>query len=216
MITRSGGPRTGTDVSHRSTTRSERTDAITVLAVGAIAVVVVIMIVVLRAGQTFREGGIGWILPIDQQPIDATIGSGTGAVQGYATEALVIVPDVHAGIVATIVLSHVLFATTALLVIACTSWVAWSFLRGRFFAPGTARAFDLLGWGLAGGTALMALLDTVARRRVFAALGMEGAQLDGVGVARWSPVLAVAVAVGLLGRAFRRGTRLQKDTEGLV
>lgn len=198
------------------TTRSERADARTVLVVAVLATVIIAWMVVVRALQTFREDGIGWILPIDQQPIDATIGSGTGAVHGYATDALVIVPDVHAGIVSTIVLSHVLFATTALLVIACTSWVAWSFLRGHFFAPGTARAFDLLGWGLAGGTALMALLDTVARRGVFAALGMEGAQLDGDDIARWSPVLAVAVAVGLLGRAFRRGIRLQKDTEGLV
>lgn len=205
------------DRAEASTTRSERADAITVLIIGAIAVGALAVITTLRALQTFRSDGIGWILPVDQQPIDATIGSGVASIRGYATEALVIVPDVNAVSIAALVTSLTVWALSALLVVSGTMWIAWSFLRGRFFTAGTVRTLGVISWTLAGAPAILLLLDTMARNGILAALHAEKAD-DGHVTVAWGslPIVATGIALGLITVALRRGTRLQKETEGLV
>ncbi|OZB79046.1 MAG: hypothetical protein B7X41_19655, partial [Microbacterium sp. 14-71-5] len=137
------------------TTRSERADATAVLIVGTLVLAAAVTVVVLRAAQTFRPDGIAWILPIDQQPIDATVRSGSSAVHGYATQALVVVPGLSPLGTGAIVLSHAVWATAALLVIGSSLFIAWSFLRGRFFATGTVRALATISWALAIGAAVV-------------------------------------------------------------
>ena len=202
---------------HGPTTRSERADAVTVLIVGVLAALTVAWMVVLRALQTFRADGIAWILPIDQQPIDATLGSESASLQGYATQALVIAPHVDAVSTAAIVLAHLVWAAAAFLVVGGALWIAWSFLRGRFFAQGTVRALAVISWTLAITPAVQLLLDAIGRNGVLEALHAEDAFTDQVTVA-WDslPVVAAGIALGLVTIAFRRGIRLQKETEGLV
>ncbi|MEI3848901.1 MULTISPECIES: hypothetical protein [Microbacterium] len=201
----------------RSPSRSERADAVTVLLLGAAAVVVIAWLTTARILTTFRSDGIAWTLPIDQQPIEATIDAGATDLHGYATQALVIAPGVDAMATAAIVASIVVGTLTALTITAGVMWIAWSFLRGRVFAPATARAFDLIGWTLVVGTLVALGLDTVGRNGVTSALGAgPGEPLHPAELWLWAPVCATGIAVGLLGRAFRRGVRLQKDTEGLV
>lgn len=199
------------------TTRSERADAITVLIVGLLASVVIIGLVSLRALQTFRSDGIGWILPIDQQPIEATVGSGVGSLHGYATEALVIAPNVNVVSIIAIALSHAVFAAAALTIVGGALWIAWSFLRGRFFARGTVRALAVISWALALAPALIFMLDTFGRNGVLAALSIENdGSVDSDRYWSWLPLFSAGVALGLVTIAFRRGARLQMDTEGLV
>lgn len=199
------------------TTRSERADAVTVLIIGLLAIVIIAWTITIRTLQTFREDGIAWILPIDQQPIDATVGSGTGSVHGYATEALVIASDVNLVSAVAIILSIAVRAVAAFLVVGGGLWIARSFLRGRFFAPGTVRALGVISWTLALAPAVVLLLDTMGRNGVLAALHADASASAQVTVAWESlPVVATGIALGLVTIAFRRGARLQKDTEGLV
>lgn len=199
------------------TTRSERADATAVLIVGTLVLAAAVAVVVLRATQTFRPDGIAWVLPIDQQPIDATVGSGSSAVHGYATQALVIVPGLSPVGTGAIVLSHVVWAAAAVLVIGSSLFIAWSFLRGRFFAPGTVRALAMISWALAIGAGAVHLLDGFGRNSIVAALNPDrGPVYDTPDTWSWLPVFAVGVALGLITTAFRRGMRLQKETEGLV
>lgn len=199
------------------TTRSERADATAVLILGTLVLAAAVTFTVLRVAHTFRPEGIAWLLPIDLQPIDATVGSGSSAVHGYATQALVVVQGLSPVGIGAIVLSHVVWAAAALLVIGSCLFIAWSFLRGRFFEPGTVRALAVISWSLAIGAGVVHLLDSFGRNSVVAALDPDrGPVYDTSDTWSWLPVFAVGVALGLITTAFRRGMRLQKETEGLV
>lgn len=205
-------------------TRSERADASAVLLYAAAALVSVGVATALRVAGTFRDQGIAWSLPIDEQPISATADSGQLAVEGIAQEALVFATGVSAVSVAAIVAAIALWALAATAVIAAVTLVAWNFLRGRFFVPGNARAFDVIGWTLVLAPLAIVLLETVGRNGVLAALGLgDGEPTHPIEFWAVAPVFATGITVGLIAVAFRRGIRLQrekaaleKETEGLV
>jgi hypothetical protein len=79
-----------------TTTRSEKADAITVILYAAAALVVVAIATMLRVGSTFRDAGIAWSIPIDEQPISATTDSGAISIEGIAQDAMVFATDVNA------------------------------------------------------------------------------------------------------------------------
>ncbi|MBD3941389.1 DUF2975 domain-containing protein [Microbacterium sp. NEAU-LLC] len=200
-----------------ASTRSETADAVTVIVVGALAAIVVVAAAGMRAVDVFRPGGIAWTFDVDQVPIDAKLDSETAGVQGFMTQAEVIAPGVNAVSVTAIVLSIVLGALAALLVIAAVMFVAFSLLRGRIFMPATARAFDVIGWAIVLGAAAVMFFDTLGRNGVLAALGAEDVGAD-LGAQFWAfaPAWAAGVSVGIVARAFRRGVRLQRETDLLV
>ncbi|MFB4354077.1 hypothetical protein RAC69_13080 [Microbacterium sp. LS_15] len=205
-------------------TRSERADAITVILYAAAALVIAGVATALRVLDTFREGGIAWSIPIDEQPISATTDSGEIAVDGIAQTAMVVAADVNAVSVAAIVAAIALWTVAAAAIIGAVTLVAWNFLRGRFFVRGNARAFDVIGWTLVLAPVTIVMLETMGRNGVTAALGM-GAGEPVHPIEFWSiaPIFATGVTVGLIAVAFRRGVRvqqerdaLQRETEGLV
>lgn len=201
----------------RTATRSESADALTVILYGIAAAVVVGVATTLRVLDTFRDGGIAWTIEIVEQQIRATAGSGAVAVNGIAREAMVVATGVNAVSTAAIIGAIVLWAVAALLVIGGVMFVAWSFLRGRFFLRGNARAFDVIGWTLVAAPLLIVMLEQMGLNGILVAIGLGDADpvhpLD-----LWPivPVFAIGVASGLIAAAFRRGIRLQRDTEGLV
>ena len=198
-------------------TRSERTDAFTVLLYGLGAAIVVGIGTWLRADAVFGDDGVAWTIPIDEQLIAATIDSGEVAVEGFAREATILASDVSAGAVAAIVGGIALWALTALVVIGAVMLVASNFLRGRVFVRGNALAFTIMGWVLSIAPLVIVGLDNVARNGVLAAAGFgEGETVHPVEFWAAIPVVAGGIAVGLIAVAFRRGIRLQKETEGLV
>ena len=198
-------------------TRSERTDAFTVLLYGLGAAIVVGIGTWLRADAVFGDDGVAWTIPIDEQLIAATIDSGEVAVEGFAREATILASDVSAGAVAAIVGGIALWALTALVVIGAVMLVASNFLRGRVFVRGNALAFTIMGWMLSIAPLVIVGLDNVARNGVLAAAGFgEGETVHPVEFWAAIPVVAGGIAVGLIAVAFRRGIRLQKETEGLV
>ena len=205
-------------------TRSETADAITVILYAAAALVTVAFASILRVAGTFRETGIAWTVPIDQQPISATTDSGAISIEGFADEAMVIADGVNAASVTAIIAAIALWALAAVAVIAAVTLVAWNFLRGRFFVRPNARAFDVIGWTLVGAPILIVMLETMGRNGVTSALGIgDGEPVHPIEFWSVAPIFATGVTVGLIAVAFRRGIRLQneklaleKDTEGLV
>lgn len=205
-------------------TRSDTADAITVMLLSAVALVIVGISTALRIASTFRDAGIAWTIPIDEQPISATTDSGAVPVEGIAQQAMVFATDVNAVSVAAIVGAIALWAIAALVVIGSVALVAWNLLRGRIFVRGNARAFDAIGWTLAVAPFVIVILETMGRNGVTAALGL-GVVEPVHPIEFWTitPIFATGVAVGLIAVAFRRGIRLrekseglEKDTEGLV
>lgn len=205
-------------------TRSETADAITVILYAAAALVTVAFATILRVAGTFRETGIAWTVPIDQQPISATTDSGAISIEGFADEAMVIADGVNAASVTAIIAAIALWALAAVAVIAAVTLVAWNFLRGRFFVRPNARAFDVIGWTLVGAPILIVMLETMGRNGVTSALGIgDGEPVHPIEFWSVAPIFATGVTVGLIAVAFRRGIRLQneklaleKETEGLV
>lgn len=205
-------------------TRSERADASAVIFYAAAALVAVGIGTALRVAATFREVGIAWSMPIDEQPLAATVDSGQQSIDGVAQEVMVFATGVDGAAVAAIVASIALWTLAATAVIGAVTLVAWNFLRGRFFVPSNARAFDVIGWTLVLAPIAIVILEAVARNGISAALGL-GAGEPAHPIEFWAvaPIFATGVAVGLIAVAFRRGIRLQqeksvleKETEGLV
>lgn len=205
-------------------TRSERTDAITVILYAAAALVTVGLATTLRVGSTFRDAGIAWTIPIDEQPISATIDSGQISIEGIAQRAMIFATGVNGVSIAAIVAAIALWALAAVAVIGAVTLVAWNFLRGRFFVAGNARAFDVIGWTLVLAPMAIVMLETMGRNGVTAALGIgDGEPVHPIEFWTIAPIFATGVTVGLIAVAFRRGIRLQqekvvleKETEGLV
>lgn len=205
-------------------TRSERADAITVILYAAAALVTVGLATTLRVGSTFRDAGIAWTIPIDEQPISATIDSGQISIEGIAQRAMIFATGVNGVSIAAIVAAIALWALAAVAVIGAVTLVAWNFLRGRFFVAGNARAFDVIGWTLVLAPMAIVMLETMGRNGVTAALGIgDGEPVHPIEFWTIAPIFATGVTVGLIAVAFRRGIQLQqekvvleKETEGLV
>ncbi|MCB8045700.1 hypothetical protein JM654_20845 [Microbacterium oxydans] len=179
---------------------------------------------ILRVAGTFRDSGIAWSIPIDEQLISATTDSGAISVEGIAQDAMVFATGVNTVSVGAIIAAITLWALAALLVIGSVTLVAWNFLRGRFFVRGNARAFDVIGWTLVVAPILIVMFETMGRNGVTSALGLgEGEPAHPIEFWSVAPIFATGVTVGLIAVAFRRGIRLQneklaleKETEGLV
>lgn len=198
-------------------TGSERADAFTVLLYGVGAAVVVGIGTWLRVLGIFRDDGIAWPVPVDEQPIQATGDSGSVSIDGIVHEVLVLATDVDGVTVAAIIGGVALWALTALAVIVSVMLVASNFMRGRFFVRSNVWAFTVIGWTLSIAPLLIVGLDNMARNGVLAATGFADAQAAHP-IEFWSvlPVVSGGIAMGLIAMAFRRGIRLQKETEGLV
>lgn len=200
-----------------TTIRSERLDAISVLFFGICVAVIAGVVIGLRALDIFRPSGIAWPINIDERPIEASVDSGKASIDGIVSSVTVIAPNVDGGSVAAIIASLALVALAVLLVIACVMRIAWSFLRGRFFSDGTARSFEVAGSTIVFAPCFFLTLDTMGRNGVLQALELAGAEPLHPS-AGWAllPYMAVGLSVILVGTAFQRGIRLQRETEGLV
>jgi hypothetical protein len=200
-----------------ASSRSETADAITVIIIGVLGAVAVIVTAIFRAVGTFRPDGVAWTLNVDDTPAEATVGSGAVTVRGYVEQLMVIVPDLNAVSSFAIGASIAVWACTALIVIASVMFVAWSFLRGRFFVSATARAFGVIGWSIVLGTGVVMALDTLGGNGVLAAVGAgDLGQVRPTELWAYAPAFAIGVSVGIVAVAFRRGVRLQRETDLLV
>lgn len=196
--------------------RNETADLVTVIVLGALTTLVVASVTATRLWSAFRPDGFAWSLDVDQTPVEATAASGAAPVQGYAGELLVIDPDVSTATAVAGAASIIVWALTALVIVASVMFLAWSFLRGRFFVRSTARTFTVIGWTLVIGGLVVLGLENVVRNGILASLGVTGEPLHPLAFWNYAPVWLIGVAMGILAVAFRRGIRLQDDSRGLV
>jgi hypothetical protein len=188
-----------------------------VIIIGVLGAIAVIVTAIFRAVGTFRADGVAWTLNVDDAPAEATIGSGAVTVTGVVEQLMVIVHDLNAVSSIAIGASIAAWACTALIVIASVMFVAWSFLRGRFFVSATARAFGVIGWSIVLGTGVVMSLDTLGGNGVLAAVGAgDLGQVRPTELWAYAPAFAIGVSVGIVAVAFRRGVRLQRETDLLV
>lgn len=201
----------------RETNLKERRDIVTTLIVaGALAIAVIVGSVV-RVLQTFTPEGVAVGVPFNGVPADFAPAPGLPAVTVRVTAGDLVADGVNVISVASLGVSIVLGALTWLAVIACFALLALRFLKGRFFDRGNPRLLDVAAWGMFGGAVVTYLFETLGRNGVLSAAGIGDYYPSSWALtAPFVPVWIAGLVLGLISHAFRRGIRLQRDTDGLV
>ncbi|MDR7380884.1 hypothetical protein [Promicromonospora iranensis] len=135
-----------------------------------------------------------------------------GTASAEVTEAVIQVsglgPFPHA-----IVLAAALMPTLTLMVVAvCFAQLGRSFLKGDFFTAGCLVAITTAAFTLMLGASVIPLLEVMAANSALATVDISFGQPISVDVV----MFVAGFALGVVGYAFQRGARLQRDTEGLV
>jgi hypothetical protein len=138
---------------------------------------------------------------------------GASVVEAEYRTAVVGIAGLDGGIVAATAVARALGVLTEVGVALAAAWLGWSLLRARPFAPSVIRAVTAAAVALIVGGVFSQGLLGVASWSAIVAVGSDSFPL----VMTFDPTPFVAgIALGLVGAAFEVGTRLQRDTEGLV
>ncbi|QEE60549.1 hypothetical protein FVA74_02415 [Salinibacterium sp. dk2585] len=192
----------------------ESTDLWTTIAAGAIAAVIVIVVTVLRMLDLFSVDGIAARVPIPDG-LGAELPLGGNPVESVVFEAQITSQDLARATVDSLAAAIIIPALAYLAVIGCAIAFCINLMRGRSFTRGNTR--------LVFATALIVLLGALftqwatimGANGTYAALGAEFDGQSAVMDDFWPAYLA-AMGIAAVAIAFRRGERLQRDTEGLV
>ncbi|WP_223622497.1 hypothetical protein [Microbacterium sp. EST19A] len=194
--------------------KADKNDLLTAIVVGALVIGVLIYDSVQRLGALFgTAGAVTVTAPIPSQTITATIGDGAPATTDMAT---LVVGDVNLISVICLVLAIVLRGLCLIGVAALGVVLCRRLLGGVVFDQLNARLTLIMSMGLLAAGLAGPWFENMGLNGVFAALGGDFED------ARWLlfrdgiPLFVAAIAVGVLVIVFRRGTRLEKETEGLV
>lgn len=205
--------------------RRIRADAFAVLALGVVAAVAVVALAIAEFTRRFAPGGIAWSLPIHSQEITAEGLTAYGSdgpialepITGIASRIDVIVSGVNPISTVSLALSIAIASIAALVVIACTARLTWSFLRGEFFTRTTSRTLRTAMWSGGGGALGAFIFWHFASNGVSAALHVRAADTGALAWWGWYWIILFAfTASGLVDIALRRAVRLERETEGLV
>lgn len=194
--------------------KADRNDLRTAMTVGALIIGVLAYDSIQRVIHLFSiPGAVTVTTPVPTQQITAAIGEGAPA--SVDTAALV-VEGANTVSVVCLVLAIVLRALCLIAVAALGVVVCRRLLRGIVFDSRNTRLTFFMSMGLLVAAVGGPWLETMGLNGVFAAVGGE------FGDGRWllfrdgTTLFVAAIAVGVLVIVFRRGTRLAKETEGLV
>jgi hypothetical protein len=199
------------------TTRKERNDIVTTLLVAGILAVIALVLTVLRFVDTFTTAGVAVGVPFAAAPAQLRAVDSRPATTVQVTEALLVAESVNPISQVALAVSIAVGGLAWLGVIGCFAALALRFLRGRFFDAGNIRLLDGAVWTMFGGALAVYALETLGRNGVLAATGLGDYSVPSWAVtAPFVPIWIAAMVLGLIAIAFRRGIRLQRDTEGLV
>ncbi|MEV5070605.1 hypothetical protein MRBLMI12_002217 [Microbacterium sp. LMI12-1-1.1] len=199
------------------TTTKERNDIISTLVVAGVVAAIVVVAAVFRWLETFSREGVSVPVPFAGVPADFAPGDGLPVTTVRVTEGDVIAVGVNALSTVSIGASIIVGTVAWLVVIALFGTLALRFLRGRFFDPTNPRLLDTAGWTMFAGALAVYFLDTLGRNGVLAAAGLSEFQPSSWAItASFIPIWIAATVLGLISLAFRRGIRMQRDTDGLV
>lgn len=152
-------------------------------------------------------------VPVDlaRAPHDVLLG---GTATAQVTEAVIRVSDLSPARFAVVLTAALLPTLVLMMVAVCFAVLGTSFGSGDFFAPGSLRAMKVTALTLLLGSAAIPALQVMAARSALASVGV-GVDVGQRMETDWV-LLAAGVLLGTVWYAFRRGARLQRDTEGLV
>ncbi|WP_309128259.1 hypothetical protein [Microbacterium sp.] len=159
----------------------------------------------------FTADGLALEVPIPAEHGAPTSPSGA-ALQ--VTQAIVTVPSANAGLAALAVGTILLAAFAGIAVVILYLALALEISRGRPFSRRSNRLLAAISAVVLLGTTGCYLLDSAIARSVRSAAGFGE-------IGSWTPLsywmgFAIVGALGLIAYAFRRGSVLQRETEGLV
>lgn len=194
--------------------KADRNDLLTAIIVGALVIGVLVYDGVQRLTTLFGTAGAVTVMaPVPLQQITAAIGDGAVAL---VDSAILVADGVNVVSVVSLVLAIALRTLCLITVAALGVILCRRLLRGVVFDQVNARLTFVMSMGLLAAGLVGPWFENMGLNGVFAALGGD------YGDARWLlfrdgvPLFVAAIAVGVLVIVFRRGVRLQKETEGLV
>lgn len=192
----------------------ESTDLWTTLVAGAVAAVVVIVVTVLRMLDLFSVDGVAARVPIpDGVPAELPIGDGT--VASVVFEAQITSQELARATVDALAAAIIIPAVAYLAVIGCAIAFCLNLMRGTAFSRTNTRLIFATSMIVLFGSMLTQWTTIMGANGTYAALGGEFDGQSAVMGDFWPAYLA-AIGLGAIAIAFRRGERLQHDTEGLV
>lgn len=193
--------------------KSERDDLNTGIIVGALVVAWLLYDGVRRIADLFATAGAVTVSTrVPAQEVTVSVGSGAPAVVDSAT---LVVADVNAVSVGSLVLAIALPALCLIAVAVLGVMVCRRLMRGILFDRVNTRLTFAMSMGLLAAGLVGPWFENMGLNGVFAALGGDFND-QWLLLADEIPLFVAAIAVGVLVIVFRRGTDLQKDTEGLV
>lgn len=193
--------------------KSERDDLNTGIIVGALVVAWLLYDGVRRIADLFATAGAVTVSTrVPAQEVTVPVGSGAPAVVDSAT---LVVADVNAVSVGSLVLAIALPALCLIAVAVLGVMVCRRLMRGILFDRVNTRLTFAMSVGLLAAGLVGPWFENMGLNGVFAALGGDFND-QWLLLADEIPLFVAAIAVGVLVIVFRRGTDLQKDTEGLV
>ncbi|WP_109209603.1 MULTISPECIES: hypothetical protein [Microbacterium] len=199
------------------TTKKERSDIVATLVTAGVVGAIALIASVTRWLETFTLDGVSVAVPFAGVSADFAPADGLPVTTVQVTEGEVVAEGVNALSTFSLGASIILGAAVWIAVIALFGALGLRFLRGRFFDPSNPRLLDAAAWTMLGGALAVYFLETLGRNGVLAAAGLADFLPSSWALtASFIPVWIAAMVIGLISVAFRRGIRLQRDTEGLV
>jgi len=146
----------------------------------------------------------------------AAVPVGAVDVPVAVTEGIVHAGGLPAGIIALVIVGELLQAGAPIAVLVMFAILCWRMARGLVFDRLNARLVSVSGAVITLGLVFGAFVAHMGTNYVVAELsGRTTGRIDNPSTFDWVP-LSIGIGVMLLGSAFEVGTRLRRDTEGLV
>lgn len=194
--------------------KSDRNDLNTAIAVGVLVVGWLMFDCVSEVVHLFANAGAVTVTTrVPAQEITAAIGAGAPATVESAT---LVVADVSGISIVSLVMAIVLRALCLVAVAVLGVIVCGRLMRGIVFDRANTRLTFTMSIGLLAAGLVGPWFENMGLNGVFAALGGEFDEQRWLLFADGVPLFVAAIAVGVLVIVFRRGSALQRDTEGLV
>ncbi|WP_460800794.1 hypothetical protein [Microbacterium sp. GXF6406] len=197
----------------RAQARRDREDLLTGIGVGALAVGYVLYRGIGGIAEMFSNPGAVTVrVPLPDQQITASIGDGAPAIVSSGT---VIAPGVSVVAIVFLVMATVAGMLGLILAAVTGVIVCRRLLQGIVFDVVNTRLLFTLSIALLVAGLGEAFFRNMGLNGVFAALGGDFDGSPGL-ILEAVPLFIAAIAVGVVVIPFRRGTALQRETEGLV
>lgn len=169
---------------------------------------------VLRLGEGLSTGQISLSLLVDGSLPPAADAGTADLVQGSYESASVLISGLSPMPIILWTISGVLSTLTSVVISAAVAHLCWKLLRRRTFDRSVARMAIIVGFVLVLGSIISEGFGGLGRMIAADELGAGGFWTPGA-VVNLTPLMA-GFAVLLVALAFEAGTRMQRDTEGLV